>query len=171
MFRQVRRHENMTPRAYGWTIHHQYRTTNRSDRAFRCRSDKSIAQDLAPMRPDDKEVGRRLRSGLDDSGEGVVEQDPGGAGDTVQIFQTPGEFCQKLTGVVHLVIDEPAWPVIVDDVHDFEGGPLLAGQDHRTAQRTVRPFGKVRGQHDPLHGVPSCPRDEVNGNTCNRIAD
>jgi hypothetical protein len=35
------------------------------------------------------------------------------------------------------VIDDPARSVIVNDVHDIEGGPMMAGEDHRAAQRTI----------------------------------
>lgn len=123
------------------------------------------------MQPDDEKVGRRLLSPLDDARKGVVKQDLGRSNDTFNVLQSLGQFTQQLTCIANLLVDDPAWSIIIHYVHDLEGSSMLAGKDDRPAQCTIRAHGKIGDQHDALHGLLSCARHVRHEGTTDRFDD
>jgi hypothetical protein len=68
------------------------------------------------------------------------------------------------------VINDPAGPVIVDNMDDKKLCPMPTGKDDRPAQGTVGTLGKIRSQHD-AHGVPLRLRRPTHENTTNQFSD
>jgi hypothetical protein len=132
---------------------------------------KGIPHYLPAMGSDEQEVGASLGPRRDDRGKRIVLRSLRIAGDTVEIFQPAGKFAARLAGRVHLVINDPAGPVVTDHMYHLQNGILRLGKDAHASARPIRPFRKIGRRQDYSRGLPSCSGTDGKENTQDRPID
>lgn len=69
-------------------------------------------------------------------------------------------FAEKLAGIVYLVINDPACPIVIDHMYNLQNDIVRPGKDSRASERPIGPFGEIGRKHDLFHGLPSSPSTE-----------
>jgi len=153
--RQVGRLKHMAVLAGRRGVHHQDRAVHRPDRPLCRRADEHVPEHLPSMRPDDEKVGRGVRYGLNDAGEGIGEDNARLARHAVDFPKRGSHPVQKRRRLVTLDVHDTARLIVVDDMDEKNGGIEQPGQQGRAPKRPVRPLGKIRRHHDFFHRLGS----------------